>query len=496
MTARPTAFDVYIAFGLTFIVGYFLLPQAAQNLAFIASNLCAAGVILVCTARRDLGPRGGWLLLASFPAATAIGNTIYFVNDSVLHVAPFPSVGDGFFLGAYLLLAAGLLRLQHARTTARDRPAWLDTAIITIGFGAASWVLFLAPVLREDLPLLERLTALGYPVADVLVLAVAARFFLARRRRGPAFAVLAVTVVAMLVADTAFAILNLLGAYSTGHPVDALIFIYNLGWGALALHPRANELSGAPAPGAARPIWWRLTALTTASLIAPAAVVAQIVTGNTRALVVTSGAAALLFLLVVLRMAGLVQQLERGLAERHSLAAELEYRVAHDHLTGLANRHMFTTEVQRALDRRPGGGVTVLFLDLDRFKAVNDTMGHAAGDLLLQVTANRLTAALAERDTIARLGGDEFAVLLADDPARDVARVLDAIVAALDEPVPLHGLDLTVSASIGAGIARAGDTVEDLLHCADIAMYEHKTRVERRRTETAAQLPTPRASTA
>ena len=64
VTARPTAFGVYIAFGLTFIVGYFLLPQAAQNLAFIASNLCAAGVIFVCAGRRDLTPRSGWLLLA------------------------------------------------------------------------------------------------------------------------------------------------------------------------------------------------------------------------------------------------------------------------------------------------------------------------------------------------------------------------------------------------------------------------------------------------
>jgi diguanylate cyclase (GGDEF)-like protein len=493
--ARPTAFGVYIAFGLTFIAAYFMLPQTAQNLAFIASNLCAALVIFACARRRSLTPRRGWLLLASFPIATAIGNSIYFVNDSVLHVAPFPSVGDGFFLGAYLLLAAGLLRLQHARTAARDLPAWLDTAIITIGFGAASWVLFLAPVLHEDLSVLARLTALGYPVADVMVLAVAARFFLARRRRGPAFAVLAATVVAMLVADTAFAVLNLLGAYSTGHPIDALILSYNLGWGALALHPRADELSGAPSPGAARPTWWRLSALTVASLLAPTAVVAQIATGNARALVVTSVASALLFLLVVARMAGLVHQLERALAQRRSLAAELEYLVAHDHLTGLANRRMFTTELRTALEHHPGGGVTVLFLDLDRFKAVNDTMGHAAGDLLLQVTAARLIAALGERDVIARLGGDEFAVLLGE-PAPDVSAVLATLVATLDRPVPMHGLDLQVTASIGAGVSRAGDSVEDLLHAADTAMYTDKTRVDRRRAETIPLVPAPRTTAA
>jgi len=487
---------VYIAFGMAFIATYFLLPSALQNLAFIASNVCAVVVIFFCSRRRGLSPRGGWLLLGCFPVATAIGNCIYFVNDSVLHVAPFPSVGDGFFLGGYVLLGVGLLRLQQARTTGRDLPALLDTAIITIGFAAASWVFFLAPLLREELPLLERLAALGYPVADVLVLAVAARFFLAQRRRGSAFVVLAATVVCMLIADTTFAVLNLLGTYSTGHPVDALILSYNLGWGAVALHPRASELSVAPAPGTVRPSWWRLAALTIASLIAPTAVVAQVVTGDVQGLVVTSAVAAMLFLLVVLRMAGLVHQLEHALTERRALAAELEHRVAHDELTGLANRSMFTRNVQSALDQRPGGGVTVLFLDLDRFKAVNDTLGHAAGDLLLQVTAARLVTHLATGDTIARLGGDEFAVLLGPDPVRDGEAVVLALIEAMDRPVPVHGLDLFITASIGAGVARAGDTVEDLLHAADTEMYAHKMRVDRRRSEIAARVPAPRHTAA
>ena len=233
-------FRRYVAIGGVCIAGYFLLPQAGQNLAFLASNLVALAAIIFSWRRRRLAPTSGWLLLAAFPVATAVGNSVYFVNDSIRHVQPFPSVGDATFLGGYLLLAAGLLRLQHARTAERDLLAVLDTAIITVGFAAGSWVTFMAPLLHDPAStLMHRLTALGYPVGDVLVLAVASRFFLTSRRRGPVFGWLAGTVLLGLVADTVFAVLNLLGSYSTGHPIDALILAYGLGWGAVALHAGA-----------------------------------------------------------------------------------------------------------------------------------------------------------------------------------------------------------------------------------------------------------------
>jgi len=260
----------YVAAALAAIFGYFLLPPPAQNLAFVASNMAAATVIVLRVLSGRLRPAGGWLLMAGFPIATGVGNSIYFVNDSLLHVAPFPSYGDVAFLGGYVVLAAGLLRIQHARATGWDAPAILDTAIITIGFTAASWVVFMAPLLGDsDTPVVERLTALGYPAADVLVLAVAARFLLSARRRSPVFAWLAGTVLVMLIADTTFALLNLFGLYQTGHPIDALILTYNLGWGAVALHPHANDLAEEAADHAGRPSWPRLAALSVASLIAP-----------------------------------------------------------------------------------------------------------------------------------------------------------------------------------------------------------------------------------
>ena len=320
MNRSTAVFRCYLACCALGLGGYFLLPQSAQNLALIASNLICLAAILFAWRTRQLAPASGWLLLAAFPAATAIGNSIYFVNDSIRHVDPFPSFGDAAFLGGYVFLAAGLLRIQQARSAKRDVTAILDTAIITLGFAAASWVFFMAPLVHDTgSSLLERLTVLGYPVADVLVLAVAARFVLAARRPTPVFVWLAGTVVVMLAADTVYAILSLLDVYATGHPIDLLILAYNLGWGAVALHPGARDLTLSPDSRSTRPAWHRLVALAAASLIPATVLLVQVLRGDLQDAPVTAAAGILLFALVIARMAALVNALERVLSQRRAL---------------------------------------------------------------------------------------------------------------------------------------------------------------------------------
>ncbi|WP_250006014.1 bifunctional diguanylate cyclase/phosphodiesterase [Actinoplanes sp. M2I2] len=176
-------------------------------------------------------------------------------------------------------------------------------------------------------------------------------------------------------------------------------------------------------------------------------------------------------------VAGLVLTL-RDVTERRRLEQELTHRVFHDSMTGLANRVLFHDRLGHALQRgaRDGSVVGVLFIDLDDFKKVNDTLGHAVGDQLLIGVAKRIAAALRADDTAARLGGDEFAALVENvqDPGA-VEETAQRILAALAEPIAMDdGSELTAVASIGITTTPEADTPDELLRQADLALYVAK----------------------
>jgi diguanylate cyclase (GGDEF)-like protein/PAS domain S-box-containing protein len=177
---------------------------------------------------------------------------------------------------------------------------------------------------------------------------------------------------------------------------------------------------------------------------------------------------------------GLVLTL-RDVTARKRLEEQLTHQALHDPLTGLANRALFHNRVEHALARspRPAGAVAVLFLDLDDFKAVNDSLGHAVGDALLAALARRVQACVRPSDTVARLGGDEFAVLI-EDPGDggDAQSVAARIAEALRAPFDLAVHEVFAGASIGIAVAPSGggDGAEHLLRNADIAMYTAKSR--------------------
>lgn len=160
-------------------------------------------------------------------------------------------------------------------------------------------------------------------------------------------------------------------------------------------------------------------------------------------------------------------------------SAENERLALHDALTGLPNRTLFRDRVIQNLlgGRRGGPQPAVMLMDLDRFKEINDTLGHQAGDRVLQEVARRLSGVLRESDTIARLGGDEFAILLAGGGQRDGAvRVARVVARALEEPIVIQDMALTVEASCGIALApEHGSDVDALIRCADVAMYRAKS---------------------
>jgi diguanylate cyclase (GGDEF)-like protein len=173
-------------------------------------------------------------------------------------------------------------------------------------------------------------------------------------------------------------------------------------------------------------------------------------------------------------------QLEQSLEQLGRLKEELHHQALHDPLTGLANRSLFTQVVASRLESRdPGGSVPiVLFVDLDDFKLVNDSLGHAAGDALLVAVGDRLHSVLRTSDMAARLGGDEFAVLLRDSPDMKASmRVANRLTAAMGPLFEIEGRDVNVRASVGVAAGRPGvDTAGDLLRNADVAMYSAKAR--------------------
>jgi diguanylate cyclase (GGDEF)-like protein/PAS domain S-box-containing protein len=177
----------------------------------------------------------------------------------------------------------------------------------------------------------------------------------------------------------------------------------------------------------------------------------------------------------------------RDVTQRVALEDQLVHRAFHDALTGLANRALFTNRVEQALLRgsRNALRTAVLFLDLDDFKEINDSLGHAAGDALLTQGADRLRACLRAGDTAARLGGDEFAVLLEEclDDGLEVMQVADRISQAFARPFALEEREAFASASIGVAISGGDENGEELLRNADLAMYlakrRGKARVER-----------------
>ncbi len=181
--------------------------------------------------------------------------------------------------------------------------------------------------------------------------------------------------------------------------------------------------------------------------------------------------------------------LERKRNERELL------RLAHtDQLTGLANRAMFHERLTHALARaqRDASTFGILFIDLDHFKQVNDTLGHDVGDMLLQTVADRLRSSVREHDTVARLRGDEFAVLVDTGAPKDAIHgVARRIVNAMAEPIRLNEKQLTVTSSVGLAVyPEAGLSTEVLLRSADLAMYDAKHN-GKNRYETAASIETP-----
>ncbi len=168
------------------------------------------------------------------------------------------------------------------------------------------------------------------------------------------------------------------------------------------------------------------------------------------------------------------------ISERRTILERLQHQAHHDQLTNLANRRLFHKELDRAIARaeRHGCAVALVYMDLDGFKRINDTLGHRSGDEVLRTLATRLTAAVREDELISRYGGDEFVALLGmlPNPSLEVAAFMERMHVTITEPIQLDAGAVRVGASLGASVyPHDGATAEQLLHHADAAMLAMKS---------------------
>jgi diguanylate cyclase (GGDEF)-like protein len=472
-----SAWKVWLGLGLAMSVGYFALPSrdAQDYLYQVPGMLGVLAVVAGVAIHRPLDRRP-WLVLAAGLALTSAGDWTWVILDRVYRVEPFPSVADVFYLAGMGLVAAALLWLVRGRVPGGDRAGLLDALIVAVGVGMVSWIFLMTPIVADSGGSLAEVgVALAYPMLDILLLGVMIRLLLAPGRHLASVSFLIGAVVAFLLADYPYAFLALEGTYQTGHLVDGGWLLGAVFWGVAALHPSMRYVADPVEAGEVRFSLWRMLLLAGASVMAPAVLVIQGASGQPIDIGVIATGSVVLFLLVMARLGGVVNDLRSTLEQRQVLEAELERRALHDPLTGLANRVLFRDRLQHALARRTKG-VAVLFLDLDDFKTVNDTAGHGAGDAVLTTVAETLRRTVRPADTVARLGGDEFAVLMDDDPdIYQAGLVAGRLIEALQVPMTVGGVQRAVGASIGISLGTGeNSTAADLMRDADIAMYVAK----------------------
>lgn len=416
--------------------------------------------------------RVAWITLGVGRLGWAIGELIWDHSEFVRHRLTFPSVADAAFLLWTASACVGLMLYPRGRGIQTRVVQLLDGAIVASALFIVSWLTILGDLFAEDSSGTETFAlALVYPTSDIAILAAAAIVLIrAGTALRPSLALLVAGVSCIALADFGFAYLIASGRYGLGSATD-------FGWIAgLLLMIAAARFSRAE-NGAGEGHLSRPSEQGWASICLPYAPV--LLAGAAAALAPERFAQAgpVQFVGVLLIAAVLVRQFV-SVSEHRRLLALVSQQALHDPLTGAGNRALFGLRLERALAHRPAGTdcVGVILLDLNDFKLVNDTLGHAGGDQLLIEVAARLIGCVGDNGTVARLGGDEFAVHVEDIPA-GVEAVARELVRVLDQPFVIQGHEVLIDASIGvalAGRTDSGLSAEVLLRRADLAMYEGK----------------------
>jgi diguanylate cyclase len=428
------------------------------------NNVGIIGCVLLLAWRAIARRRARWAW------AAFAGGLTFFTLGSVLFTAvvqhfkpvPYPSIADFSFLADYPLALVGIGLLVRETVPNISKTIWVDGLIAALGVAALEATLVLSPILHTNSGNFAAVaTNVAYPFGDLVLISLVVGVFAVRGwRPGPLWWTLGAGLVVFAGADSVYLLRVASGTYVVGTPLDSLwaiaAFVIALAsWQKMSPKDKDSPVIHAPNVVPA------LFLLSSLGIVVYASARYGIQLG-----VVLAG---LTLVIAIARSAYAFRQV-RALAD-----SKREART--DDLTGLPNRRLFFERLALALEPVPSAHhVAVLLIDLDRFKEINDSLGHHVGDDVLRQLGPRLTATVRSTSTVARLGGDEFGLVLS--PLADAATATDVaerVREALRQPFQLEGMSLRVDASIGIALApEHGTTPESLVQKADVAMFAAK----------------------
>ena len=443
--------------GTTYLLGLFLL----------VTGVWVGAVKSVGTGRRT------WILIALAASCWLIGDLVQRLLE--LAGASNSEVGppDVFWLGSYPLLVAGVVLMIRARGLGSEvlREIQLDVVATTVAATVGVWQLLLAPEIAGGSLDLFNAVAVLYPLGDIAILALSITLVLAPGVRTTPSILLILCFGLTLVMDLLYSVLpSHLPQFNTARMDGALLVINSL-LAAAALHPRRAELvERVLVVRTQRMHRWRIVLLGAA------------LGGVSVASALSSDSATNRFVLLTasLTISGIIlMRFYQVIRDREQAEEQLAHQANHDQLTGLANRGLLLHAVTTALFvplGDPPRDFALLYIDLDGFKAINDTHGHAAGDDVLRTVSRRLKQFTRPGDTVARLGGDEFVMLCLDIDGVGAETLGQQVRAAIQMPMTIDHTALQIGSSVGVLAAADIDRrhtldAEQILQAADSAMY-------------------------
>jgi diguanylate cyclase (GGDEF)-like protein/PAS domain S-box-containing protein len=396
---RPAAWQMYLATGALF-TGLYLAVPPFKGSGPVINLLGLSGVIAVIVGVKRNRPATPlpWWFFALGLGLFWLGDVYTYSYPKLLHKdVPFPSLGDGIYLTVYPALMTGLIMLVRRRNPDRDRATLIDALIMTLGLALLEWVGLIAPYLHGDgMSLFARLVSIAYPLGDTLLLAVAVRLIVDAGKRQPAFYLLTSSIICLLVTDFVYGLMLLHGTYTHQLWLDLGWIAFYLLWGAAALHPSMRTLEHSE-PGRQRRLsGFRLGLLTAGSLVAPLILMIHESRYGSLDMLIVVDTAALLFGLVIARMAGINLNQERGYARERVLSSAGAALVA---ATSREEIYAAAIDAAQRLAGKNGAARLVLFEDISATVVAGDD--GSSRTLGIGIAATLRRAAIGEAISLA-----------------------------------------------------------------------------------------------